>query len=79
MIDIIYGFVIAIFVILSGCFIRLGLILRELEKRNKKEVPSDKTCINCAFSDLPAFEEPCCHCVRINEGEGLKWESCDGD
>ena len=35
MTSIIYGFIIAIFVILSGCFIRLGLILKELEKRKE--------------------------------------------
>ena len=34
MIDIIYGFIIAIFVILSGCYIRLGLILQNLENRH---------------------------------------------
>lgn len=37
MIDIIYGFVIAIFVILSGCFIRLGLILQELKNDKEKK------------------------------------------
>ena len=34
MISIIYGFIIAIFVILSGCFIRLGLILQEFKELN---------------------------------------------
>lgn len=37
MISIIYGFIIAIFVILSGCFIRLGLILKELEDMNGRK------------------------------------------
>lgn len=38
MTSIIYGTIIAIFVILSGCYIRLGLILRELEKKNEKDI-----------------------------------------
>ena len=36
MTSIIYGFIIAGFVTLSGCFIRLGCILDELEKLNRK-------------------------------------------
>ena len=38
MTSIIYGTISAIFVILSGCYIRLGLILQELkdEKEEKK-------------------------------------------
>lgn len=36
MTSIIYGFIISGFFILSGCYIRLGLILRELEKKNEK-------------------------------------------
>ena len=38
MTSIIYGTIIAIFVILSWCYIRLGLILRELEKKNDKDI-----------------------------------------
>ena len=34
MTEIIYGFIISGFFVLSGCFIRLGLILQELEKKN---------------------------------------------
>ena len=43
MTSIIYGFIIAIFVILSGCFIRLGLILRELENWLKQECDENGT------------------------------------
>lgn len=38
MTSIIYGFIISGFFILSGCYIRLGLILRELEKKNDKDI-----------------------------------------
>ena len=60
--QIIQGFIFAIFVILSGCFIRLGLILRELEKI--KGTPEKKTCRTCKNFKTPAYEEPCVSCFR---------------
>ena len=62
MISIIYGFIIAIFVILSGCFIRLGLILKELEKI--KGTPEKRTCKTCIHFKTPVYEEPCESCFH---------------
>lgn len=67
------GFIIAIFVILSGVFIRLGLILDEIKGENHK-APESGNCLNCYHQDNSVINEPCYSCIT-SENDYPNWES----
>lgn len=69
---IIQGFIIAIFVILSGVFIRLGLILEAIEERKGK---GGKSCATCAHAEEDVMEAPCNSCITDLQNKYKNWEA----
>lgn len=77
MTDIINGFIIATFVVEAFIFIRLGFILDELRKINKREKDRGRTCSTCIHSDLSAYDEPCYSCICMGRPGLPNWEAED--
>lgn len=66
------GFMIAIWVVLTMIYIRLGIISDEIKEKKKK---SGRSCATCIFSEDSVFEEPCDRCVRDPDKPNYKgWD-----
>lgn len=65
------GFLIAIWVVLTLIYVRLGIISDEL----KGEKKINKSCSTCIFSELSGVEEPCSNCF-LNPDKPL-WKGLD--
>lgn len=66
------GFLIAIYVLLSFIYFRLGRILDEIKDKNYK-APEIGNCLNCANQDTPVINEPCYSCIT-SDSDFPNWE-----